>query len=279
MGRCGTWYADDLTLARLNVLERQGRTTEYLRLAEAEGQNALYMTMLVKLGRGQEAVEYAKQYMATTDEALVLAHALREHHQPADALKIAEQGLLLHGESLMLARWLRDFATQMFQPDLALRAAKIVFSRSLSLAEYLAAEAVAGSAWPTVKVELLKQLSTAVAGNNIDIYLHEGMVDEAIKAVERSSYPGYDVLERVAEAAIKSHPDWVIGRSRKQAEEIMDAGKSQHYHHAIGWLEKASQAYREAGRGQEWRTYLEGLISKHARKTSLRPRLEGLRKR
>ncbi|MBE7469285.1 MAG: SWIM zinc finger domain-containing protein [Anaerolineae bacterium] len=274
------WYADDLALARLNVLERQGRTTEYLRLAEAEGQTALYLTMLVKLGRGQEAVAYAQQYMTTTDEALALAQALREHNQPGDALKVAEQGLSLHGESLPLARWLRDFAAQVFQPELALQAAKAAFGRSPSLAEYLAAEAVASSAWPAVKEELLKQLAaTNYAPNKIEIYLHEGMIDEAVKAVDKSSYLGYDALERVVDAATESHPDWVIRQCRKQAEEIMDGGKSQHYHHAIHWLEKARQAYLAAGQTQEWRSYLEGLITKHTRKYSLRPQLEALRKR
>ncbi|GAB4412658.1 MAG: hypothetical protein Fur0044_06950 [Anaerolineae bacterium] len=274
------WYADDLALARLNVLERQGRTTEYLRLAEAEGQTALYLTMLVKLGRGQEAVAYAQQYMTTTDEALALAQALREHNQPGDALKVAEQGLSLHGESLPLARWLRDFAAQVFQPELALQAAKAAFGRSPSLAEYLAAEAVASSAWPAVKEELLKQLAaTNYAPNKIEIYLHEGMIDEAVKAVDKSSYLGYDALERVVDAATESHPDWVIRQCRKQAEEIMDGGKSQYYHHAIRWLEKARQAYLAAGQTQEWRSYLEGLITKHTRKYSLRPQLEALRKR
>jgi uncharacterized Zn finger protein len=274
------WYAGALAVARLNVLERQGRTAEYLNLAQAEGQTALYLTMLVKLERGQEAVEYAQQHMATTEEALALAQALRRRQQPIDALKIAELGLALQGETLNLARWLRDFATQVFQPDLALQAARIAFTRSPSLAEYLAAEAAAGSIWPSVKVELLDQLAaTAYSGNKIEIYLHEGLVDQAIKAVDDSPYVGYDMLERVVEAATESQPDWAIQQSRLQAERIMDAGKSPHYHHAIRWLEKASQAYARAGQSQEWRSYLAGLISKHARKSSLRPQLEGLRKR
>ena len=35
------WFADELALARLEVLERQGRYQEYLYLAEAEGQMEL----------------------------------------------------------------------------------------------------------------------------------------------------------------------------------------------------------------------------------------------
>jgi hypothetical protein len=43
-------------------------------------------------------------------------------------------------------------------------------------------------------------------------------------------------------------------------------------------LGKARQAYLAAGWADEWGTYLEGLISKHIRKYSLRPQLEALRK-
>ncbi len=43
------WYADDLAVARLNVLERQERYQEYLYLAEAEGQTARYAAMLARL--------------------------------------------------------------------------------------------------------------------------------------------------------------------------------------------------------------------------------------
>lgn len=273
------WYADELAVARLNVLERQGRFTEYLHLAEAEGQTALYLTMLVKQDRIAEAVEYALNYMATTDEALILAQALRTHDHPAEALKIAEQGLDLQGETLILARWLRDFATEIFQPEIALKAAQAAFARSSALEDYQAAQAVAGSEWPTVKAELLEQLAKAgFANGKIDIYLHEGMVDEAVKTIDKSSYYGYDTLERVVEAAWQSHPDWVIRQCKKQAERIMDAGQSQYYHHAVRWVETARRAYLGADRAEEWRSYLENLINQHARKYSLRPRLEALRR-
>jgi len=272
------WYAADLALARLNVLERQGKTSEYLYLAEAEGQTALYLTMLVKLGRAQEAVGYAGKYMATTDEALALARALREHNQPAEALKIAEQGLTLHGETLTLARWLRDFAVLAGQPAMAVQAARAAFARSFSLEDYQAAQAVAGREWPSVKSKLLGQLRAAdFAYGRIDIYLYEGMVDEAVQAVDRGSY-GYSTVERVVDAAWQSHPDWAIRQCKKQAEPIMDGGKSKYYHHAVRWLEKARQASLAANREDAWRAYLEDLISKHARKYSLRPQLEALRK-
>jgi uncharacterized Zn finger protein len=44
------WYADELAVARLNVLERQGRLDEYIHLAEAERQTTRYVTMLKSVG-------------------------------------------------------------------------------------------------------------------------------------------------------------------------------------------------------------------------------------
>jgi len=272
------WYADHLTLARLNVLERQGRTTEYLHLAEAEGQTALYLTMLVKLGRTQEAVEYAMQYLTTTGDTLALAQALREHDRPAEALKIAEHGLTLHGDTGTLARWLRDYAAGAGQPALALQAARAAFASSLSLEDYQAAQALAGDDWPSVKPELLHVLADAdYAYHRVDIYLYEGMVDESIQAVDRDPHPSYYTVEPVVDAAWQSHPDWTIRQCKRQAESIMDPGKSQRYHHAVRWLEKARRAYLGTGREDEWRDYLEDLIRVHARKYSLRPQLEALR--
>ncbi|MFQ5578466.1 MAG: SWIM zinc finger domain-containing protein [Anaerolineae bacterium] len=272
------WYADDLALVRLQVLERQGRTTEYLYLAEAEGQNALYMTMLVKLGRSHEAVAYAQKYMTTTDEAISLAQALRDHNHRQDALHIATHGLTLHGNTLNLARWLRDFAAATDHPNTALKAARIAFSQSYSLEDYQAAAAVAGAKWPQQKRSLLKQLAAAeVAYGKIDIYLHEGMIDEAIKTVDRLGYAGYYTLEPVVEAAWQSHPDWVIKQCKKQAETIMDGGKSKYYRQAVNWLQKVQRTCIAAGRTAEWDAYLESLIQKHHRKYSLRPQLEALR--
>jgi uncharacterized Zn finger protein len=271
-------YDDELVVARLNVLERQGRMTEYLNLAKARGQTGLYAIMLVKLGRSEEAINYALQHVTTTGEALALAVALRQHNHSLDALKIAERGLTLGGERLPLARWLRDTALQVAQPTTALQAARVAFANSLSLDDYQKAEVTAGEGWPSVKPEFLNLLASAdFAPGKIDIYLHEGEIDKAIKAVDGSSYLGYDALERVVDAALGSHPDWAIRQCKKQAESIMDGGKSSYYHHALRWLGKAKGGYVAANRGDEWRAYLEGLISKHVRKYSLRPGLEALR--
>jgi uncharacterized Zn finger protein len=98
----------------------------------------------------------------------------------------------------------------------------------------------------------------------VDIYVHEGMLDQAIKAIDEDRYAGYSTVEKVVDAAWQSHPDWVIRACKEQAEPIMDEGKSQHYHHALRWLSKARQAHLAAGRETEWRVYLRPDCQTHA---------------
>lgn len=272
-----SWYADELMAAYLNVLEHQGRLQEYLNLARAAGQTTRYLTMLVKAGRGDQAVVCGLKSLASPDEALALAQTLRQHDRPHDALRIAGHGLTLPGTVGPLAHWLRDFASGLGQTALALQAARAAFGESPSLADYQAVHSLAGDTWPQLKGELLDHVAqTATTSAKVDIYLHEGLVDQAVQAIDQDRYAWYDTVEKVVDAAWQSHPDWVIRRCRQQAEPIMDQGKSQQYHDAVRWLEKAQKAYRAAGREAEWRTYLESLISKHIRKYSLRPQLEAL---
>ena len=272
------WYADELAEARLNVLERRERYDEYLHLAEAEGQTARYVTMLVRLDRVQEAVEYGLQYLSTTDEALALAKALREHGEVEDALRIAEHGLSLHGHKARLAGWLRDSADGAGHKKLALDAAVIAFKEAADLAAYQRVEELAGTRWPELQQELLdllRQREATGSGSTIDIFLHEGLVDDAIAALGEWAY--YETVARVADAAIEQRPDWVISASKKQAEQIMDAGKAKAYHHAVEWVARVKAAYRAAGREAEWRAYLDELLEKHHRKYKLVPMLKTLK--
>jgi uncharacterized Zn finger protein len=272
------WYADELAVARLNVLERQGRNQEYLRLAHAEGQIECYVTMLVRLGRVQEAVKYGLQYLRTPEEALTLAKALRERKEFQSALQIAKHGLALEGPKVALAAWLCELAVGMGETEQALAAATIAFRDSPTLTAYLQVKELAGERWPEIRTNLHADMAkTGDVRNRIEIYLHEGMVNEAIQAVDASEYVGHDVLEAVVDAATGTHPDWVTQRCRAQAEYIMDEGKSQHYDSAARWLEKARAAYQVAGREADWQSYLHELLVKHQRKYSLIPRLEALR--
>ena len=272
-------YADDLAVARLHVLERRGRFQEYLYLAETEGQTEAYVTMLVRLGRTQEAATYGRQYLATAQEALALAKALYESGERELGLQVAEYGLTLQGPKASLAEWLRDQAAAMGETARALSAAEIAFHEGLGLANYLRAAEIAGEQWPERRAALLdhaRQTKSYVPQGQVDVFLHEGLIDDAIAAVEANAT--HTLVERVVDAAQTSHPDWVIQVCRRQAEQIMDAGKAEYYHAAANWLAKARTAYRAEGREEEWKTYLNELIARHRRKYKLVPMLEALRR-
>ena len=85
-------YAYDLACIRLRILERQSRFSEYLHLAEAEGQIVKYLTMLVRLNRIKEAMQAAKQSLSTTEEVLAFSQCLVDvQNARSEALAIAKQ--------------------------------------------------------------------------------------------------------------------------------------------------------------------------------------------
>src|SRR5713226_6169718 len=127
----------ELTVARLHVLERRGRLQGYLHLARVQGQNEAYVTMLVRVGRTQEAAAYGRAHLETAQEALTLASALYDRGEREQGLQIAEEGLLLQGPKAALAKWLRDEAATMGEGTRALAAAEVAFREELSLANYL----------------------------------------------------------------------------------------------------------------------------------------------
>lgn len=274
------YYADDLTEARLHILERRGRFQEYLYLAEAEGHTEEYVTMLVRMGRVEEAISYGRHYLATPDEALALAKALNEHGEHEQSLQIAEHGLSLEGRKATLAKWLRDQAISMGEKTRALPAAEAAFRDEISLENYQQVAEIAGERWPERRTELLdyaRRTKSSYPKGQIDVFLHEGLIDDAIAALD--TYASHTLVEQVVDAAIQaqSHLEWVIEACRKQAEYIMDRGKAELYSSAANWLAKAREAYHMLKREKEWQTYLDELLSQHGRKYKLVPMLKALR--
>lgn len=276
------YCVDELAVVRLKVLERQGRWEEYLHLAEAESQTERYVTALVRLGRIKEAVEYGLQYLSSREEALALARALDASGAGEDALGIAEHALSAFdagpyptGE---LPAWTRDLASRLGRMESALKAAVTATRESPTLANYLRIQSLAGEGWPALREELLEQVrrrQSHFPSSEIDIFLHEGLIEDAIAAVDAS--PRHELVERVAEAALPTHPDWVFRACTHQFDRIANAGKSQYYREAVQWLEKAKAALTGAGREAEWRAYINDVIARHQRKYTLRPLLERLR--
>ncbi len=147
-----------------------------------------------------------------------------------------------------------------------------------TLADYRTIPPLAGERWPEVREKLLADLrrwQSNYPAEEINIYLHEGLIEDAMAAVDAS--PRHELVERVVEAALPTHPDWVFRACAHQFDRIADAGKSQYYGEAVQWLEKARAALLSAGREAEWRAYLGDVVARHSRKYSLRPQLERLR--
>ena len=267
-------YADDLALIRLKILEREQSYQEYLYLAEAEGQTQEYLTMLARLGRVEEATKAAQTQMTLMEEAFALAQTLRERGASDQALDIAQMGLKLPGHSRYeLGTWTSDLAEELGNIEVALASRKNAFAASPSFDDYQTIQDLAGDNWKIVKQDLLEILRTYLGWNKeaakVDIFLHEGLVEDAINTVtELGSYHG-ELIHRVMDAAIKKKPDWVINNARKRAEKIMDAGKAEYYKFAVDWLKKARAAYLELGKKSDWSKYKESLIQQHARKRKL----------
>ncbi|MEH2303894.1 SWIM zinc finger family protein [Nostoc sp.] len=267
-------YADDLALIRLKILERQERYQEYLYLAEAEGQTQQYLTMLGRLGRVEEAVDAAQTQMNSMEEAFALAKALSEQGALQQSLDIAQSGLNLPGNcQYELGIWTSDLAVELGNSEAALLAIKAAFQVKPSFVDYEKMAELAGENWETVKTDLLRIIRTYSAWGTesakVDIFLHEGLIDDAIAiASELSSYYS-ELIHRVMNAAIHHNPTWVIANARRRAEKIMDGGKAEYYYYAVEWLKKVRAAYLESGKKADWLSYRENLMQTHARKRKL----------
>jgi uncharacterized Zn finger protein len=283
-GRDG-WVEAELTALRLRVLEASGKTEEYLRLARAASARSEYAIMLVKLKRTPEAVKYALKSFKDPDEALELCKVLRDAAHAEDAITVAEAGLRLGGDRdddeldsvAPLAHWLREFAGAARKPDLALKAAAAAFRGSLTLEDFNAVKSWAGSGWIDMREGTLAILRDAEdAPDRTEIFLSEGLVDEAVRSVEDDDVDD-ETLMRLADAAHASHSEWVIKLAMTHAMEIIEGNRAGDYELAARWLEKSALAHEAAGREDAWMACLDDLIERHRRKHKLRPFLQELR--
>ncbi|WP_293128131.1 SWIM zinc finger domain-containing protein [Microcoleus sp. bin38.metabat.b11b12b14.051] len=262
-------YAHDLTLIRLQIFDRQNRDAEYLYLAQAEGCTQQYLTMLARLDRIEEAVEAATTEMTSSGEAFALVQILEQDGYSKEALIICQLGLDLPGnDNYKLAVSMNDLAVELGENEIALKAKIRIFEIEPSLKDYLLIQKLSGERWSTLKADFLADFKTnknyGDTEAQVDIWLHEGLIEDAIGLVD-TSY-GSKVVHQVMEAAIFHNPDWVIANACRRAESIVDQMKSAQYDIAIEWLEKAYTAYLKNGRNAEWSAYRAELMEVHGRK-------------
>jgi uncharacterized Zn finger protein len=276
------FFAQDLALIRLQILDRQGRQQEYLNLAHAAGLQVQYLTRLVEVGKIEEAMTTARSHMATAEEAFALAKTLRENNYLSEALAIAQAGLPLPGDCRYpLASWTSELAEGCGDRAIALEASILAFKLRPSFSDYQRAALFAATDWDSIQPDLLTALRQfqewGGQAAKVDIFLHEGLLEDAIQAVRSDTYYGSETVHRVMKAVLSTHPDWVIEAARKRAEPIMEQGKADRYNDAVQWLQQVKAAYIQSDQQAIWTTYFNQLQQSHARKRKLMELFKQLR--
>ncbi len=268
-------FTADLDAAKLNVLERQGRTDEFLSLCQQTGQYLRYTQKLLQLGDTDAAIRVAYQ-LTDPNQVLAIAKTLRESSRLSEALALAEHGLTLGGQKYHLAIWLAPLEESQERRESALQAHLAAFAEAPSLETYKHIQRLSGERWTELQP---KQMRILLQSGRLDtlasIYLHEQQWDEAIVIAEKNTYD-YSLREKVADAVIAYRPDWVIRISIQEAEKLIEPTQSKYYPHAARWLAKAKQAYIQSGRREEWQTYFNKIKTTYARRPSLQKELARL---
>jgi uncharacterized Zn finger protein len=275
-----SWPHDDpdqaLTRAKLNVLERQGRTDDYLALCVKEGEHLRYALRLCELSRVSEAVSHGLKHLMVANEALLLARALRESGHLDEAIKVGERGLKLAGRKTGLGEWLGPVEEAQGRGPQALEAWRAAFRERPSLATYQTIKRLAGVRWGRLKSEVMATLNKSYDKQPLaEVLLFEREWDAAIKVADQKDVY-HTVVETVAEALVQHRPEWVIRASIKQAEELIVQTKSNLYPAAADWLKRAKAAYAKLGRTSEWQKYLRELKEQYKRRPALQAQLARL---
>ncbi len=267
---------DDLTEARLNVLERQGRTEEYLALCKKEQRHLRYVLKLSDLRQVTDAVKYARKHLTSAEETLQIAQRLRELRLVAEAIEIGEHGLKLKGQKAGLGEWLGPVEEAQGRTKQALAAWLAAFPEHPSLETYKTIKRLAESGWGRLRPEVMAKLRNSYDKRVLaEVLLLEEEWDEAIKVAEGRDV-WYTVVETVADSVMLHRPEWDVKVSLKHAERLMSEAKSKNYPIAAAWLKRAKQAYKLLGKADEWKRYLGETKEKYKRRPALQSQLARL---
>lgn len=266
----------DLTEAKLNVLDRQGRAEDYLVLCQQAGRHLRYALKLCDLKRVTEAVKYAKKHLQMADEAQQMAKRLHEMRHVSEALEVGECGLKLQRPKASLGAWLGPVEEAQGRIQQALAAWLAAFPEEPSLETYKTLKRLGASRWKKLRLEVMQKLRKSHDKQALaEVLLFEEEWDEAIKVAEGRDV-WYPIIETVADGVLSDRPEWVAQISLKHAERLMAEAKSKNYPLAAEWLKRAKKAYSQLGQSREWATYLRETKEKYSRRPSLQAQLQQL---
>lgn len=282
-------WAEDLSRVRLRILERQERYEEYLRLAQAEGQIEDYLIMLARLGRVEQVMALAPTAIDSFVEAKALAETLWEKEYHSQALTIAQLGLELcfdpqDNDFLVrdsgFAIWTSNLAETIGDAEAALDARIIAFKMEPSFSDYERLETLASN-WSDLKTELLQSLretdSWRAESAKVNIFLKEGLIEDAIAIVSDLSSYHTQLIFKVMDQVLESHSQWVIDNAKARAESIIERSHAKLYELAVQWLKRVHAAYLAMNQESEWLRYREELVKAHGRKRKLMGLMENRR--
>jgi uncharacterized Zn finger protein len=256
--------------ARLNILERAGRTEEFLALSLDAGFYRRYCLKQIESGAFREAIVVGCNKIREADDSLAVALSLRDAGRVPDALKVAEKGLSREGEKFSLAAWLGPVEEDRGRIRQARAAYRAAFAEEPSLELYEALHRLSRKDWGSLKPKLMDALRRMGERDMLaDVYISEGEWDRAIDVADKAAQWDFTLVEKVADAVLPHRPDWVVEAARKQAEQLISKADSKYYPIAAGWLERMKTACEKTGKAAKWRSYLEKLKEKYPRRRSL----------
>jgi uncharacterized Zn finger protein len=267
----------ELTNVKLNILERQGRTDDFLALCLAEGQYWRYVYKLLELGRKDEALRMAEERLTTASEIYALARNLADRGAVDDALAVGERLLSMQPRPYSVAGWLAALAQFAGRKELAWRAYRVDFQETPGIEKYHKLRELAGEGWEQQKPELTAVLGErSNAGVLVDIYMEEGEWDAAIQIVDQGGWYVSERLPRLVEAVLELRPEWVIQVGKTAADQFIQKGSGPAYANAASWLRTVKKAYTVQGKQNEWREYLRDLKLQYPRRRVLQAELSKL---
>jgi uncharacterized Zn finger protein len=271
-----TWMLfDDLQQARLNVLERQKRTEEFLQLAKIADIHR-YIIKLLDIGGVEDAIA-ASQELEDNSEILSIAQKLHQVGRINEAAALAERGLDQHGHRLHeLALWLAPLEESLGKKDMALLVYRTAYDTHPSIEIYRCLKRLAGSNWENLRPALVKTVNPENMTDVLaDIYLEEHEWNAAIALAEKQTW-SYNLLEKVADAVTQHRPDWVIRVALKQANDLIVQTQSKLYPAAAEWLGRAKKAYQHKNQEAVWQAYIANLRATYARRPALQKAISHL---
>ena len=271
-----TWMIfDELQQARLNVLERQARTDEFLQLAQKADKHR-YVLKLLQLGRFHEAVEKSQE-LVDEHKILSVAQSMRAAGHLNEAIALTERAIKRPGShSLELAAWLAPLEEARGETNLALLAYRVAYDVQPNITWYKHLKRLSGVNWEILRPELMKSINeTSMPDTLAAIYLEERDWDAAIAIAEKSTW-SYNLLENVADGVVAHRPDWVAQVSLKQAEDLISKTQSKLYPAAAKWLSRAKKAYQIKSQASEWQAYISNLRATYARRPALQKAISDL---